>query len=78
MLFGNEVLDVTDFKHPGPQNLITDYLKTDIHQQYIEQGHSVAANELVKKMVVGTIGLKEATGKLLENNYNPEGISEEE
>ena len=30
MLFGDAVIDVTDFKHPGPQNLIENNLETDI------------------------------------------------
>jgi len=44
--------------------LISDNLKKDIQEAYVEQGHSAAANELMQKMVIGTIVSKEATGKL--------------
>ena len=32
--YGNSVLDVTDFRHPGPENLITEANGKDIKQDF--------------------------------------------
>jgi cytochrome b involved in lipid metabolism len=36
MFFGNRVLNCIDFKHPGPQKLISDAFNTDITEDYID------------------------------------------
>jgi cytochrome b involved in lipid metabolism len=38
--YGNSVLDVTDFRHPGPDNLITEANGKDMKQDFDDQGHS--------------------------------------
>ena len=50
MLFGNQVIDVSEFKHPGPQNLIEENLETDIKDLFIDQEHSDYAMELLQKL----------------------------
>jgi cytochrome b involved in lipid metabolism len=53
MFYGNKVLNVTNFKHPGPQKLISDALDTDIQEDYDQQAHSKYADELLQSLVVG-------------------------
>ena len=40
LLYDKLVLDVTDFKHPGPAEFITDNIGEDIMQEFDDQGHS--------------------------------------
>lgn len=47
MFYGDKVLNVAGFKHPGPQKLITDALNTDITEDYDGQSHSKYADEVL-------------------------------
>ena len=53
--YGNSVLDVTDFRHPGPDNLIVDANGKDIKQDFDDQGHSRFAKSLILKYKIGSI-----------------------
>lgn len=55
VIYKNQVLDITDFKHPGPQNLLTDNLGKDITALFEENDHSNYAVELCSKMTIGFI-----------------------
>jgi len=53
--YGNSVLDVTDFRHPGPDNLITEANGKDMKQDFDDQGHSRFAKSLLMKYKIGSI-----------------------
>ena len=53
--YGNSVLDVTDFRHPGPDNLITEANGKDLKQDFDDQGHSRFAKSLIQKYKIGSI-----------------------
>ena len=46
VVYRNLVLDVTKFEHPGPQELISDNIGTDITKLFDDQGHSKNALDL--------------------------------
>jgi len=77
MFCGNRVLDVTEFKHPGPQKLITEAFNTDITEDYREQNHSKYADTLINQMTVGYLPV-EAKFTRLANEHHPNGLSKEE
>jgi cytochrome b involved in lipid metabolism len=45
--YGNSVLDVTDFKHPGPDTILIDNKGKDIKMDFDDQGHSTFAKSLI-------------------------------
>jgi len=53
VVYNHEVLDVTEFDHPGPKENITDNLGKDITELFEDAEHSNYAKELCKKYVVG-------------------------
>jgi cytochrome b involved in lipid metabolism len=53
--YGNTVLDVTDFKHPGPDTILIDNNGTDIKMDFDDQGHSNFAKSLISKFKIGKI-----------------------
>ena len=58
VLFGNDVIDVTDFvdDHPGGPDLITDFAGAqDMKEDYELTGHSSDADETMKGLKIGTI-----------------------
>ena len=59
------VLDLTEFRHPGPQELITENIGKDITTLFEDNDHSEYAKDLCEKLKVGTI----IHGKLMDNNY---------
>ena len=63
LVYGNKVLDVAKFDHPGPANLITDNIGKDATKLFDDQGHSPNAHEMMKNITVGHIN----NHKLLEN-----------
>ena len=69
----NYVLDVTEFKHPGPQKLITENIGKDITKLFEENEHSNYARELADRLAIGYLG----QGKLLHNSF-VENLTEEE
>lgn len=80
MLYGDRVIDVTDFKHPGPLNLISDALGEDMKNDFNDQGHSNYAIEVLKSMEVSQIiDPDQPNGhKRLENAWHLKGLSKEE
>ena len=46
VVYENDVLDVQKFEHPGPQELITENIGSDITELFNDQGHSRAAVEM--------------------------------
>jgi len=77
MFFGSRVLDVTNFKHPGPQKLISDALDTDIQEDYTEQAHSGYADELLNQLTIGYLPEKVGHTRLT-NEHFMNGLSKEE
>ena len=65
VIYENLVLDVTDFKHPGPQNLIDENIGTDITDLFEQNDHSRFAKDLCQKMVCGQMKV----AKLMQNDY---------
>lgn len=65
MVYKDKVLDVEKFRHPGPQQLITDNIGKDITQLFEENSHSNYALTLIEPLIVGHI----KSIKLLENPY---------
>ena len=55
LVYGNKVLDVSKFDHPGPAELITDNIGKDSTKLFDDQGHSPNAHEMMKNMTVGHI-----------------------
>lgn len=49
------VLDVSTFKHPGPQYLITDRIGEDVTELFLRNLHSPYAHELAKTLQVGIL-----------------------
>jgi len=80
MMYGDRVIDVTDFKHPGPQKLIEDALSEDMKNDFNDQGHSNYAIEVLRSMEVGQIidPDKPKDGKRLDNPWHMNGLSKEE
>jgi cytochrome b involved in lipid metabolism len=78
MFFGNRVLNVIDFKHPGPQKLISDAFNTDITEDYIDQSHSKYADTLLHNMTVGYLPDSKNEHKRLHNEHYQNGLSKEE
>lgn len=66
MIYQNQVLDVEDFQHPGPQDLIESNLGKDITELFDDQGHSGYAKELCQKLSIGFI----QSNQLLENQWD--------
>ena len=40
VLYGSNVLDVTDFDHPGPESAISESIGKDIKKSFESTGHS--------------------------------------
>ena len=74
VVYHNNVLDVTDFDHPGPQEDITGNVGTDITEKFEDAEHSNYARELCDRYKIGK--LIDQTGRLLTNDF--EVISKEE
>ena len=55
VVYGNDVLDVQKFEHPGPQELITENIGNDITEIFNDQGHSRAAVEMCQRLKIGYI-----------------------
>ena len=53
--FGNNILDVTDFRHPGPKNILKELNGMDIKTQFDDQGHSKFAKSLLSRYKIGQI-----------------------
>jgi cytochrome b involved in lipid metabolism len=53
--YGNSVLDVTDFKHPGPDTILQEANGTDMKEDFDDQGHSKFAKSLLLKYKIGNI-----------------------
>lgn len=53
--YGNSILDVTDFKHPGPDTILSDNKGKDIKLDFDDQGHSQFAKSLISKFKIGNI-----------------------
>ena len=51
--FGNNILDVTDFEHPGPKNILKDLNGKDVKDPFEDQGHSKYAKSLLSKYKIG-------------------------
>jgi cytochrome b involved in lipid metabolism len=49
------VLDVTDFKHPGPETILNENSGNDIKRMFDDQGHSSFAKSLLNKYKIGNI-----------------------
>ena len=45
--YGNNILDVTQFKHPGPDTILKELNGKDIKEQFDDQGHSKFAKSLL-------------------------------
>ena len=74
VIYNEMVLDVSQFKHPGPQHLITDNLSSDVTDLFDETGHSDFAINLVKGLVIGKLN----QGKLILNPYEKLTLREKE
>ena len=55
VIYGDRVLDVATFKHPGPQKLITENIGKDVTELFDDIGHSASAQDMVKDLTVGFI-----------------------
>ena len=53
--YGNTVLDVTDFKHPGPDTILLENKGKDMKKAFDDQGHSKFAKSLLSKYHIGNI-----------------------
>jgi cytochrome b involved in lipid metabolism len=40
LVVGGHVVDIDGYRHPGPQNLLTDNIGTDVTEEFNLQGHS--------------------------------------
>ena len=70
MIYGDRVLDVATFKHPGPQKLITENIGKDVTELFHDIGHSASAQDMVKDLTVGFIkSTKPKEGALMSNSY---------
>lgn len=76
VVYLQQVLDVTDFDHPGPKENITDNVGKDITELFEDAEHSNYAIELCQKYVIGQ--LADNTGKLLQNDFIQMSKEEEE
>ena len=54
-MYGNSVLDCTDFKHPGPDKILIENKGKDIRKDFDDQGHSKFAKSLLVKFKIGNI-----------------------
>ena len=71
MIYGDRVLDVATFKHPGPQKLITQNIGKDVTELFDDIGHSESARAMVKDLTVGFIKIdKQKDGALMANAYD--------
>jgi len=48
LLYDRFVMDLTKFKHPGPQEYISDNIGQDIQELFDEQGHSQHAYTMIQ------------------------------
>jgi cytochrome b involved in lipid metabolism len=76
VVYNHQVLDITDFDHPGPKENITDNIGKDISELFEDAEHSNYAKELCQKYVIGQ--LTDNTGKLLKNDFIDMSKEEEE
>ena len=65
VVYNDQVLDLTDFQHPGPKEYITDNVGNDITQLFEDEDHSRFAKELTQKYVIGELKAVNKKGKLL-------------
>ena len=86
VIYNKKVLDTKSFKHPGPQELIEEYIGKDMFKAFEKVGHSDNARRLIQEMTIGEIAevkeewvkLEEPTQKekdivkFLDQNINPE------
>jgi hypothetical protein len=67
--FGDTVIDLKNFHHPGPQEFITSNIGKDIKESFLNQNHSDYALSLIKKLTIGNLATS--------NNYfHPEYATE--
>lgn len=73
------MIDVKNFKHPGPQKLVTSHIGEDMTDAFTSQMHSAAARDLCSTMTVGYVGKKpDQKGQLMQNFYDTLTAEEEE
>ena len=65
------MLDVSTFKHPGPQKLITNNIGKDVTELFDDIGHSASALGMIKDLTIGYTGGegKQKEGALMSNAY---------
>eukprot|EP00927_Polykrikos_kofoidii_P082699 TRINITY_DN8288_c0_g1_i1.p1 TRINITY_DN8288_c0_g1~~TRINITY_DN8288_c0_g1_i1.p1 ORF type:complete len:359 (+),score=70.43 TRINITY_DN8288_c0_g1_i1:43-1119(+) len=78
MVYEQNVLDVTNFKHPGAQSLITKNVGKDVTKLFDDRGHSSYAKELCERLTVGYFGDQREAGKLLKKSFGTMSKEEEE
>ena len=74
VIYNSMVLDVTHFRHPGPQHLIKDHLSQDVTTLFDDTGHSNFAIQMMKGLVIGYLN----QGQLMTNPYEKLTLREKE
>lgn len=67
--YGDSIINLKDFKHPGPQDLIDSNIGKDLKDSFLSQNHSEFASSLVKKYTIGNLATPN-------NFYQPEFATE--
>jgi cytochrome b involved in lipid metabolism len=65
VVYNDQVLDLTDFQHPGPKEYITDNVGKDITKLFEDEDHSNYAKKLTQKYVIGELKTVNKKGKLM-------------
>lgn len=53
--YGELVLDLSQFDHPGTNKLLENYFKSDMQQAFVTKQHSMNAKLMVISLAVGKI-----------------------